>query len=46
MEVTMSDVGGVWEMEQVVEEAVDILADDKDHYKHCSTAEEGGNKEA
>jgi len=41
-----SDGGGAWEMEQLVKEAVDIPVDNKDHYKHHSMVEEGGNKDS
>jgi len=44
--VTKSDVGGAWEMERLVEGAVDIPVDDKDHYKHCNIAGEGDNKDS
>ena len=44
MEVRMSDVGGAWVMERLVEGAVDIPADDRNHYKHCSMVEEGGKR--
>ena len=40
-----SDGGGVWEMQRLVEEAVDIPVDDTNHCKYRSMVEEGGNKD-
>jgi len=46
MEVRLSDVGDAWVMERLVEGVADIPAEDRDHYKHCSMVEEGGNKDS
>ena len=44
MELMKSAVGSAWEMGQLVDGAVGILIDDKDHCKRRSTGGEGGNK--
>ena len=42
----MSDVESAWEMERLVEGAVDISADDRDYYKRRSIVEEGDNRDS